>query len=416
MFFRTSRQANARLNHASMTPVKHKPSLDFSLTGLVFCSMMMFMGLAAINSQANLLFGVFGLMIGVLLVSGTISKLVLRKLSVHRVLPEAAVVGQPATLIYEFSNTKRYWPSLSVALGELDGTEAFTAQPFCYMLHAAPGMTATVPIEITPKRRGVHTMDRYQLSTGFPFGFIKRATTTNEKESIVVYPALAEVDPKLLALCRSSDTTGATMRPRQGGNDEFYGVKEFRAGQNPRHIYWRRSARTGVLVSKEMTQVAPPRLILLVDSFLPESAGQHLAAVERAIAMAASLASHALESGLLVGMCAWSKGFISIAPNRGKRHRRDLLALLAQLPRNSTHETQSLMAASQAMFDPGNTPVLITPREIPTSLGDHLRTGLLSLSSTSPSGQRWFRFEPNVNFETAMPLEQQVQPPKPAGN
>ena len=48
------------------TPVRRKPSLDFSVTGLVYCSMMMFMGLAAINSQANLLFGVFGLMIGIL--------------------------------------------------------------------------------------------------------------------------------------------------------------------------------------------------------------------------------------------------------------------------------------------------------------------------------------------------------------
>src|SRR3954451_3154248 len=101
-----------RQNHSSLTPVRRKPSLDFSLTGLVFCSMMMFMGLAAINSQANLLFGVFGLMIGVLLVSGTISKLVLRRLSVQRVLPETAVVGRPATLSYEFGNSKRFWPSL----------------------------------------------------------------------------------------------------------------------------------------------------------------------------------------------------------------------------------------------------------------------------------------------------------------
>src|ERR1041384_2660824 len=114
----------------SATPVRKRPSLDFSLTGLVFCSMMMFMGLAAINSQANLLFGVFGLMIGVLLVSGTISKLVLRKLTVTRVLPETAVAGRPAVLSYEFTNNKPFWPSLSVSLGELDGTEAFTPQPF----------------------------------------------------------------------------------------------------------------------------------------------------------------------------------------------------------------------------------------------------------------------------------------------
>src|SRR3954466_12941465 len=104
MFFRSS---HPRPMHPSLTPVRRKPSLDFSITGLVFCSMMMFMGLAAINSQANLLFGVFGLMIGVLLVSGWISRRVLKKLVVHRVMPETAVVGQPTTLTYEFTNTKK---------------------------------------------------------------------------------------------------------------------------------------------------------------------------------------------------------------------------------------------------------------------------------------------------------------------
>src|SRR4051812_49610801 len=89
------------------TPVRRRPSLDFSVTGLVYCTMMMFMGIAAINSQANLLFGVFGLMIGVLLISGIISRLVLRKLSVTRHLPEYAVVGEPTTITYEFLNGKR---------------------------------------------------------------------------------------------------------------------------------------------------------------------------------------------------------------------------------------------------------------------------------------------------------------------
>src|SRR6476619_6183997 len=78
---------------STATEIHRKPSLDFSLTGLVYSSMMMFMGLAAINSQANLLFGVFGLMIGTLLISSVISRIVLRRLALHRVLPELAVVG-----------------------------------------------------------------------------------------------------------------------------------------------------------------------------------------------------------------------------------------------------------------------------------------------------------------------------------
>src|SRR6476660_2456906 len=106
------------LDKSTATPVRRRPSLDFSITGLVYCSMMMFMGLAAVNTQANLLFGVFGLMIGVLIVAGMISRVVLRRLKVRRLLPEHAVVGKPITLVYEFTNTKRFWPSFSVTLGE----------------------------------------------------------------------------------------------------------------------------------------------------------------------------------------------------------------------------------------------------------------------------------------------------------
>jgi uncharacterized protein (DUF58 family) len=224
-------QRRRRPDIPASTVVRKKPSLDFSVTGLVYCSMMMFMGLAAINSQANLLFGVFGLMIGILAVSFAVSSVVLRRLVLKRLLPDLAVVGEPTSVTYEFTNDKRFWPSLSVSLSELDGAEAFTKQPVSYLLHAAPKTTASVPIEVLPKRRGLHELDRYQVSTSFPFGFIKRAMEQRQKDAILVYPALAQVDPKLMTLARSADTTGAMMRPRRGGMDEFYGVKEHRRGE-----------------------------------------------------------------------------------------------------------------------------------------------------------------------------------------
>src|SRR3954464_5570370 len=98
------------------TLVRRRPSLDFSLTGLVYSAMMLFMGLAAVNSQANLLFGVFGLMVGILLVSGVISRLVRKRLVIKRVIPAHGVVGRSMGVTYEFTNRKRYWPSLSIAL------------------------------------------------------------------------------------------------------------------------------------------------------------------------------------------------------------------------------------------------------------------------------------------------------------
>src|SRR5258708_5952074 len=139
-------------------------------------------------------------------------------------------------------NEKRFWPSLSVSVSELDGVEAFTLQPQCYMLHAAPRTTASVPALVVPKRRGLHELNHYQVATSFPFGFVKRALTEGRRDVILVFPPAGRVHPGILSLCRSADITGEAMRPRPGGADEVYGVKEYRTGDNPRWIYWRRSA------------------------------------------------------------------------------------------------------------------------------------------------------------------------------
>ena len=55
------------------------------------------------------------LMIGILVISGFVSRVMLKKLQIRRNLPPRAVVGEPMTVYYEVSNTKRYWPSLSVS-------------------------------------------------------------------------------------------------------------------------------------------------------------------------------------------------------------------------------------------------------------------------------------------------------------
>jgi uncharacterized protein (DUF58 family) len=103
----------------------------------------------------------------------------------------------------------------------------------------------------------------------------------------------------------------------------------------------------------------------------------------------------------------WSGDWVALAPNRGKRHRRDLLAILARLPENTKHTTQSLLDGSEQLFESGTTPVLFTPRDMQVGLSDHLRSGLYVVSAVTDQGRHWFRFDKNVNFETCMPVEQQ---------
>jgi uncharacterized protein (DUF58 family) len=342
-----------------------------------------------------------------------VSRKVLRRLDVRRVLPDHAVVGRPTTITYQVKNRKRFWPSLSVMIAELDAAEGFTRQPQAYMLHVAPGMTAAVPTEVIPKRRGLHQFERFQVSTSFPFGFIRRAINDRQPDRLLVYPTLGEVDQQVFSLCLAAERSGPTMRPRRGGSDEFYGVKEFRPGDNPRWIYWRRSARTastGLLVSKELTQVAPPRLLLLVDTYAApqERTRERLTRIERAIAMAASLADEALAADLPVGLFVWSDGWQGIEPSSGKRHRNDLLSVLARLPTNTEHPAAELLNGAGRFLKSGTTAVLLTPEDRAEGVTERGRNPVLTLPAGSPSAAAWFHFPPGVDFSNCMPWDQQA--------
>lgn len=399
--------SNRDRSHPAATFVRLRPSVDISFTALVYFGATLFIGVAAMNSQTNLLFGLFGLMIGVLLVAGFVSRFSLRRLHVRRAIPEHMIVGEPTVLTYNIANGKKYWPSIAVALGELDGCEAFMRQPYGYLLHAGAGESVHVNVTIQPKRRGVHELNNYQIGTSFPFGFVKRAVICRQKDTIVIFPALAQVDPRVLLLCESAENAGARMRPRKGGADEFYGLREYRSGENPRLIHWRRSARVGDLVMREMTQVSPPRLLLVIDNF--RDGKIEPAQIEKALAMAASLASLALGRGYPVGLMAYSEDdWVHVPPNRGKRHRRDLLTAIASLDGNSDHPAGSLLEQAIPQAGAGTSIVLFTPGE-QGHAGNGRRYGrVVTISTRNSEMLRFFNFREGIDFTHAMPLKQET--------
>ena len=394
-------QKEQQPHRIGVTRVYLKPGIDISFAALAYGLVMLMIGLAAVNTQTNLLFGVLGLMAGVLMIAGILSMVMVRHIGIRRQMPEFLAVGREDTLTYRLSNAKRFWPSFSVSLGELDGCAAFEHQPYAYMLHAAPGATVDVRTRILPHRRGIYHLKRYQVSTSFPLGFIKHAAVAEQQDTIVVFPALAKVNPRVLMMCQSAENTGSPMRPQPGGQDEFYGVKEYRRGEDPRWICWKRSARTGELVVREMTRVSPPRLMLLVDTAADGSLHADFASVERSIAMAASLASYALEQGYPVGLCAWNDGWLQLTPHRGKRQRLDVLTALARLPRNFHHDADELLSAFPALAQTGLTRVLFTHRPIGETRRP--RSGLLILLSAPHLDDSLFAFSKEVDFSHCMP-------------
>jgi len=267
-------------------------------------------------------------------------------------------------------------------------------------------MTARVQTQLQPVRRGLYRLDHFELTTSFPFGFVRRRRTLSREDSVLIVPPIAQVDRKLLAMCRSADDTGESLRPSPGGSDEFYGIRRYRAGDNPRRIYWRRTARTGVLLTKEMTRVAPPRLLIVVDTFLEKRKRQDHALLERAISIAASLASAALEDGLAVGVCVWNGKPVVLAPSRGKQQREDILSLLAQLPLNLKYERGALMEDSHTALRPNTTTVLVTGSDVKLDFLEEARGSVMLLSAANRDVDRWFAFPANIDFAKCGPPDQ----------
>lgn len=390
------------------TPVHRRPGFDFSFTGLVYCAIMMFMGFAAVNLQASLLFGVFGLMIGILLVSSWISKTVLRRLDLRRILPDQGTVGRPTLIHYYITNKKRVWASFSVTVAELDGVQGFRRQPHAYLLHVAPHGTAAINCEAVPKRRGLIQLNQFQLSTSFPFGFIKRALVSQLEDALLIFPPLATVDPKLLTQFRSAESIGTNLRPKLRGSDEFFGLREYRPGENPRQIYWKRSAKTGVLVMREMTQVSPPRIIVVVDTFNPDGSADRASQIEKSIAQASSLIEAASEAGLAVGFVVRGQQWHIIEAKRGKRHKRELQTLLAKLPPSTSQkvdDAHTALARAASIANNLTTLVLMTGGSESSVSNDSRRGAGLIIGCDSPMAREWFRFDQDVDFRAVGPVD-----------
>jgi hypothetical protein len=99
---------------------------------------------------------------------------------------------------------------------------------------------------------------------------------------------------------------------------------------------------------------------------------------------------------------------VAVTPTRGKRHRTDLLSILARLPLNTGHGVDELIEQGQRVLESGTTPVLFSPREGQvSSIGRG--TGIVIVPARSTKADAWFRFNGNVDFLASVPADQQPE-------
>ncbi len=301
--------------------------------GVVYNILTLAIAIVALQTKSNFLVLLFGMLLSGLLFSLILSRVNLRGLALERKLPEGNYPDRPFAIELVLVNRKRLLSSYGVNLwDELpDGLESELGGGV--VLGVRPRGTATVKYSCVARRRGVFPLRNIHYSTCFPFGLFEQERWRELPGEVVVYPRLGQVAPGFLGEVRAL-AESRRRTPLAHGEEEFRSLREYRHGDNPRHIHWKSSAKLGVPLVREHDVVVGERALIVVDTRAPASGEE---ALELAISFAASLAHEMVRQRLTVALAAYAPALmvLEVGNEAGLRRLLEALARLEPDPRRS---------------------------------------------------------------------------------
>lgn len=337
---------------------------------LIYIGVSLLVAVGAFHSQNNLLFWLFGLSLGLMLVSGIISGTMMMGVRLVRLGIDDSVVGQPVRVRYRVSNTSRVMPLFALSLNEVisegPGAAAGTKAVRLGMMllsgesngHSAAngkngsngkptlrerlarvfmppmGFVTFVPprgeVEIegfaVPTDFGRLKVAAVTVSTSFPFGIIRKSLRFEGSSGCIIRPAPVEVPLALDPRGQGTLTHSLESWRQPGAGDEFFGVREYSPGDAPKTIAWKRSASANKLLVTQTAGAAPGRVWIVLH--VPQSSTQ--ANIDAMQACVVSVIERAARMSLSVGLLM-PQASIERGPKQGKAQAETLMDTLSLL-------------------------------------------------------------------------------------
>jgi uncharacterized protein (DUF58 family) len=243
--------------------------LKFTREGKYYLGITLGVGFAAINTGNNLLYLLLGMLLSLIVVSGVMSDLSLRRLTVTRRLPVRAQVGRAHLVEIEVYNHKKRVPSYAIEVEDLRAGQP--ADKRCFFLKISPSSAQVAAYRRTPARRGRDRHTGFRIATRFPFGLFEKSREVDAEGELIIYPA---VDPVRLPVEEPGRRAGGATATGRGAGDETYALRQMRDGDDPRDIYWRKSTIGDTLILRERARETRPDIELAIDTIRPLAAAK----------------------------------------------------------------------------------------------------------------------------------------------
>jgi len=229
-----------------------------------------------------------------------------------------------------------------------------------------------------------------------PFGFYL-VEAKSEAEVLSIMP-------------RPERIRGAELRPRHlgpwpglipartlGPGTEFYSMRDYVAGDDPKRINWKASAKHAHLIVNEMEAERVTDVMIVLDTDVSFYETSEAELFERGVRAAASMASVLLRQGNRVGMILQGEERGIVSPSFGKRHERNILFLLAAAkPGRAALSTSYVITLLAHLMLPAKAQIVIISPLLDATIVDGIRqlaASGYSILVLSPSPTAPNRFE-----------------------
>ncbi len=315
-----------------------------------------------------------------------------------------AFAGVPLVLHVPVANRSHVVPVLDAVFthGSKPGV-----RPAGLLSALRPRASHAVPLGLRFARRGRRRHLKLTVSTSFPFGLVACRRTWRVPCDLLVLPLPGEVPHESL-----HGTTTAAPRPRRApdaGEEELFGLREWREGEGLRRVHWLLSARRGRRVVRELHRATEPpvHLVLLACSTptrrptrRPNGRDRH-EPFEHAVRVAASLLARALdgEGVVWLSIAAPAAAARTVGPLRGRRGLVGALERLAEVE-SADGDPEAALAAAWRAGPRGARRVLVGVGVSPGRLrGLSLPPGTRVLDVSAPGAAPWTPGVPTPELE-----------------
>ena len=181
----------------------------------------------------------------------------------------------------------------------------------------APGQSATHTYRLRAGRRGVHDVGPLMAEWSDPFGLTRHRVQLTPPAKLIVHPSTESVNDRV----SSREWEDPPIRPPVSKpwptGFEFYGMREYVNGDDPRRIVWRVAARSDppTYVVREAEQGITDKVRLFLDTDVewhsPGTDASPSETFELAVKATASLAAKHLKDGFAVNVDGNSRRLIA---------------------------------------------------------------------------------------------------------